>query len=123
MFDQNLLFSDAQSLSADAYSTNALNIAKTPQDGIDIEVVFTTFTTVDAIVVRVLDGSADSGWDYTDETDKVAQIEVTAAGRYVIHCQSKLAYMKLHYDGATWGGGSATVTAGIISGGPRDIGA
>ncbi len=123
MFDQNLLFSDAQALTADAYSSNALNVAKTGDKGVDIEICFTAFTTVDTIDVRVLALAADSGWNYATEAQKVAQVQFTGTGRKVIHCRTKLAYVKLHYDGATWGGGSATVTAGIVPGGPRDAAA
>ncbi len=120
MFDNNLLFSNAQALTADDYSTNAINIAKTPNHGVDVEVCFTAFATVDAITVRVLEKSANSGWDYSSDAQKIAQIQFTGTGRKRIHIASKQPYLKLHYDGATWGGGSATVTAGIVSGGPRD---
>ncbi len=125
MFDENLLFSDGQALTADAYSTSALHIYKTPQDGVDIEVVVTASTTLATLDVVVLEKSADSGWGYNTAPQPIAHGRVTVdsggLGRIVIHAQSKLAYLKLYYDGDSWG--TATVTAGIVSGGPRDHGA
>ena len=126
MFDALQLFSDDQALVADAYSTSAVAVNKTPHDGVDIEICVTAGATVDPILVRVLAKSADSAWDYTNETQKIGQVNfvaptTAAPQRKVIHVQTKLAYLKLHYDGTGWG--TATVTAGIVSGQQRDMGA
>jgi len=123
MFDDDLLFSDAQALSADGYSTNAVEIDKTPAEGLEIEVIVTASTTLATLDILVLEKSADSAWDYTSAAQKIAQRRITVnssgVGRTVIRVQSKLAYLKLYYDGDSWG--TATVTAGIVSGSARDL--
>jgi hypothetical protein len=118
MFDQNLLFSDGQALTADAYSTYAVAVNKTPAAGVWIEVAVTELTTTSELDVIVLEKAADSGWDYTSTAQKLAQKKITATGRYFILVQSKSAYLKLYFDGTGWG--TATVTAGIVSGPQRD---
>ena len=118
MFDKNLLFSDAQALTADAYSDLAVKTSKTPASGVWIEVAVTALASVTELDVLVLENGADSGWDYASTAQKLAQKKITAAGRYFLHVQSKQPYLKLYYDGT--GFGTATVTAGIVSGPQRD---
>lgn len=119
MFDDDALFSDAQALSADAYSTNAVEIDKTPEDGLWIEVAATAMATTAYIDIYVLEKAADSAWSYTDETQRMGNFRVTGSGsRAYFHVQSKLAYLKLYYNGDAWG--TATVTAGIVSGPQRE---
>lgn len=126
MFDSSLLFNTTaggQVISADAYSEQALNIAKTPADGVWIEFSITAVTaTVTAMTVYVLQKSANSGWDYTAAAQNLAVIAapaVTAGTKFYVKVQSKLAYLKLYYD-VTVSGGTFTVTAGIVSGPPQD---
>ncbi len=123
MFDQAHLFSDAQELSADGMSTNAVEIKKTPSEGVDIGVVVTASTTLATINVIVMEKAADSAWSQTDETQRIANKTITldASGRArtTIRVQSSKAFLKLYYDGNAWG--TATITAGIVAGSHREL--
>lgn len=125
MFDSNLMFSNAQVVGADAYSTNAIEIGKTPADGVWIEVVVTAKgALVTALTVQVLQKSTDAGWLFSDVTQQLGTLDIAGAavGRYFIRVQSKKAFLKLYYD-ITLTGNDVTVTAGIVSGPQRDTAA
>lgn len=120
MLDANQLFSSAQVVAADAFSTNAINVKKTAGDGLWIELDVTAFSGFTGVVVTCYERAADSGWAVTDPAVGISR-SFAAVGRYWFKVSSKLAFIKLNYD--TTGAGSFTVTAGISSGPQRDTSA
>lgn len=125
MFDNLQMFSSAQVVSADAYSTNSVNIAKTADEGVWIEVIVTAKGAgVSALDVIVLQKDADSGWDYAAVAQKIGFLDMGtgAVNRKFIRVQSKMAYLKLYYN-ITLTADTVTVTAGIVPGPARDAGA
>lgn len=121
MRDANLQFSSLQDVSAGAFSTTAVEVDKTPEQGLWAEVVVRgavtgTSPTMDVIAYG---RAADSGWAVTDR--KVGQSEqITAIGRYFLKIVTDLAFVKLYYD---VGGTSPVfndVDAHIVSGPEQD---
>jgi hypothetical protein len=117
--DSDQLFSSAQSLAADGFSTNAVAVNKTPAEGVLIEVDLTLLDTLTKVEVTAYERAADSGWATTDPVCGKLRA-ITAVGRYFFLVQSKLKYVKLYYD-VTGTPGSITVTAGPATGGQRDM--
>lgn len=120
MFDSSLLFTDATAVTTTGNST-ALNINKTPADGVDVELCVTavagstTGLTLDAVVHESADNST-----YNAVTTFA---QVAATGRWVRRVQSKKAYLRITYTVGAATGASFTLTAGIVSGSQRDQGA
>jgi len=121
MFDKDQLFSDAVAVTADAFSTIALAINKTPADGLLVEVAITAVdNTTGTLLVKAYSQAADSGWATTSNLIGEYKALITATGRYYFRIFGKLKYAKLYYDvGGTSPG--FTITAGIVSGGQRDM--
>ncbi len=119
MFDTNLLFSNAQVVAADGYSTNPVNIKKTGAEGVWIEIAITAKSGagVTALNAIVLQKDTDSGWDYTAVAQKLAFVNLGtgAPERYYVRVQSYMQYLKLYYD-ITSTANDVTITAGIVSG-------
>lgn len=122
MFDNNLIFSNAQVVTADGFSTNALDVGKTPVEGVDVEVVATVVSgTTPTLDITAYTKDTDASWATTDRKAGVAQAQITAVGRYAFRIQTKNRYLKLYYDvGGT--SPSFTLTAGIVSGKQQDAG-
>ena len=114
MFDSNLLFSNAAVTTATGNST-ALDIKKTPADGVTVEIAVTaasgTTPTLNAVVKESDDNSTYN--------DVVTFAQITTTGRFTRVVQSKKRYLRITY---TVGGTtpSFTITAGIVSGGLPD---
>lgn len=119
MFDTNLLFHSGSTYSTSTATPPWVDVGKTPADGVDIQ-----------ISVTALSGSATGlTLDFTcEECDTTNGSAVTVAtfpqmsgtGRQSRRVQSKKRYLRLPVTcgGAT--GLSCTITAGIVSGVPRD---
>lgn len=120
-FDSEQLFSSAQAVTEDTWSTNAIAVNKTGAEGVLIEVKATgsagTSPTVDVIAYE---RAADSGWATTDPKAGVLRT-VSADGRYFFRVMSKLKYVKLYYDIGGTGSVSWTITAGPVTGGQREM--
>ena len=98
MRDANLQFSSLQDVSASAFSTAAVEVDKTPEAGLWVEVVVRgavtgTSPTMD---VTAYGRAADSGWATTDRKVGVSE-QITAIGRYFLKIQTDLAFVKLYY--------------------------
>ncbi len=114
MLDNNLLFSDAQVVTADAASTNDLEIG-TPVNPLTIEVNVTAVSGTSPTCDITVRGSDDD----STYVDVVKFPQITAVGRYVRKYQAKYKYVRLYYDvGGT--SPSFTVTAGPTVAG-RDV--
>lgn len=115
MFDSNALFSDAQSVSADAESTNAI----TNNGGASgyIEVICTSFAPT-SVQVWALAKDADSGWDSTDGDQIQNSVTFTGTGRKLMRVEHGFDLTKLYYDHT--GSGAAVFTAGFVPAGQRD---
>lgn len=120
MFDSNLLFSSAQVVTADAFSTNALDLAKTPAGGDWLEVAVTAVSgTSPTLDITCYGKATDASWATTDNEIGILGTQITAVGRYFFKIQSDLRYAKVNYDvGGTTP--SFTVTCGIVSGPQQD---
>lgn len=114
MFDANLLFTNGTAVTTSGNST-AVNIKKTPAEGVPVEIAVTAATgtspTLDAVV-----------WESDDNSSYNALTtfaQITGTGRWVRQVQSKKQYLRITY---TVGGTSPsfTVKAGIVSGRPFD---
>lgn len=120
MFDTDLLFSNAATITQDGFGT-AVQVDKTPADGVWIE-----------IAVTALSGSTPlldcTVYEHTNTTQTTAnQVlatfpQISATGRYFRLVQTKKSHLHLHYN-VTGTSFSATVTAGIVSGPTPDAGA
>lgn len=121
MFDKDQLFEDALAVTADAFSTNAIAVNKTPAEGLLVEVAITAKdNTTGTLAVKAYERAADSGWATTDPVAGQYAGSITTTGRYFFRVVSKLKYLKLYFDvGGTSPG--FTITAGIVSGGQRDM--
>ena len=118
--DANQLFSNAQVITASGWSTNAVQVGKTPTDGLEIEVNITAASgTTPTIDIVAYERAADSGWATTDPKCGVLK-QMTTTGRLYFRVMSKLQFVKLY---ATVAGTtpSFTVTAGPCTGGQRDM--
>lgn len=121
MFDTNLLFTSAAAVTTSGYSSSVA-INKTPSDGVWLEIAVTATTgtsqTLDAEVYESTDTTASTSAD-----QKIATFpQITAAGRYFRHVQSKKAYLFMRYTIAGTSP-SFTVTAGVVTGPLPDVGA
>lgn len=120
MWDNNLLFSSAQVVTATGFSTNALLFAKSKADGIWVELAVSAVSgTTPTLDVTAYTKDVDSAWATTDRTAGLSQAQITAAGRYLFRVQTKNQYVKLRYvvSGTT---PSFTITAGVVSGPQQD---
>lgn len=113
MFDANLMFSSAQVLADDAWSTNALNIKKTPAEGVWVEFVVTSADGVKTVKPTVYASDTDAGWAITKPVagEGVAN---SGVGRWWFKIQTKMQWVKAYYDCSV--AGAFTVTCGIVSG-------
>lgn len=129
MRDNNLLTDDA-AVAADAFMTDAIQLNKTPAEGIWLQFVITRNDSDadETLDITVYGKDSNSGWATTD--DPVAILPQIANGdvangatiiRYV-RVQTKFAYIKpyLNVGGTT---PSWDVTAAVVSGPTRDIAA
>lgn len=113
MFDSNLLFDSAATYTSTCSTPTPLDVGKTPTEGVPVEVCVTAGSgTLDLKVQEC----STSGGTYQDV---VTFAQITASGRWTRQVQSKLRYLRLL---KTVGGSSPTftLTAGIVSGVPRD---
>lgn len=128
MFDSNLLFYSAVAVTTTgtggttgSAGPKALQVDKTPAAGLEIEVVVTaaagstTGGTLDILIM----GSADDS-TYT-QVGSFERITNASTGRYIARVQTKKKYLRLDRTVGTGTGFSATITAGIVSGGQRDL--
>lgn len=117
MFDSNLLFHNAAALTTTGNSSG-LDIGKTPNDGVDIEIAVTaiagstTGLTMDFIVQESDDNSTYN--------NLATFAQITTTGRWTRRVQSKKRYLRLNRTAGAATGLSYTVTAGIVSGQQRD---
>lgn len=121
MFDSAQLFESALAVTADAWSTNAIAVNKTPADGLLVEVAITAKdNTTGTLSVKAYEQAADSGWATSSPVAGQVASSITTTGRYFFRIMSKLKYVKLYFDvGGTSPG--FTITAGIVTGGQRDM--
>jgi hypothetical protein len=126
MFDNNQMFSNAQVVSADGFSTSAVFVGKTGPDGVWIEVVIPAAPTGTSPTLNVNAHAkdADSSWSASDPIVGTIgnQINGSAAsqvGRYFMKVVTDRQYVRLYYDvGGTTP--SYTLTAGVVSGPQQD---
>jgi hypothetical protein len=118
MRDANLAFSTAQALTSDAWSEAAVEVDKTPVEGLSVEVIVPTgfpTGTSPSLNVNAYARAADSGWATTDPL--VGSVRnITAAGRYHLFVHTDLAFVKLHYDTSGTSPDFGTVDAYVVSG-------
>lgn len=121
MFDANGMFESAVAVTADAFCTTAVAINKTPAEGLLVEVVVTAVdNTTGTLAVKAYSQAADSAWATTADVVGEHKSSITAVGRYFFRIFSKKKYVKLYWDvGGTSPG--FTITAGIATGGQRDM--
>jgi hypothetical protein len=121
MLDANLNFGTAQALAAGStFSTNTVQVNKTPPDGMWVEVLVITNTLATSLQFTAYTKDVDSAWAVTDRVAGIGQATLgpSATGRFFFRVQSKNKYMKLLYVGV--GAGAASVTAQISSGPQQD---
>lgn len=121
MFDSTQLFESALAVTADAFCTTAIAINKTPAEGALVEVVVTAVdNTTGTLTVKAYGQAADSAWSTSSDVIGQHAVAITAVGRYFFRIFSKRKYAKLYWDvGGTSPG--FTLTAGIVTGGQRDM--
>ena len=123
MFDTNLMFHSAATLTTTGVTPTALDVGKTPAAGVDVEIVVTS-----------LAGSAGAGLTLAFSVEECDTTNGTwvalatfpsiiATGRHNRVVQSKRRYLRLPLTAGTATGLSAVVTAGIVSGQQRDMAA
>lgn len=128
MFDADLLFYSALAVTTSgtgglSTSSNpkALRVDKTPAEGHLIEVAVTAVagsSTGGTMTFAVL--GSDDDVTYTAVGNVVTGIVNTAVNRYFKRVQTKYKYIRLDPTVGTGTGFSATITAGIVTGGQRD---
>lgn len=128
MLDTNLLMYSAKAITTSGTggtsgSTNpkAITVDKTPAAGVEIEVI------VSAVAGSTAGGTLDLSIMGSDddltyvEVGAFSRITNASTGRYVARVQSKKKYLRLDSTVGTGTGFSATITAGIVSAGQRDL--
>lgn len=129
MRDNNLLLTDA-AVAADAFSANAMQLDKTPVEGIWLQfhVTKTGADSDERLDIRIFAKDTDSGWALTDE--EIGHVPgqigsgMATGGTVVKHVkiQTKRKYLKPYYDvtGTTPG---FTIVCAVVSGASREVGA
>jgi len=125
MFDNNQMFSNGQVVTADGFSTNAAQVAKTGPDGVWIEIILPAAPTgtTPTLIVEVYAKDTDASWATTDTKvgvlNQIAGAAAGQVGRYFLKIVTDKQYVKVYYDvGGTTP--SYTLTAGIGSGPQQD---
>lgn len=127
MFDANLLFFNGVAVTttgtggtSGSSNTKAIAAYKTPADGVEAEIVFTAVagsTTGGTIAFKVMGSADDSTYVQIGQTPSYTN---AAIGRYLHRIRTTYKYVRLDPVVGTGTGFSATVYAGIVSGGQRD---
>lgn len=119
MFDTNLLFINAATITTSSSTPPSIDVGKTPADGIDVQVCVTALS--GSATGLTLDFTVEE-CDTTNGTWVVVNTfpQFTGTGRTTRRVQSKRRYLRMPYTAGAATGLSSTVTAGIVSGTPRD---
>lgn len=127
MRDNNLLLTDS-AVAADAFAANALQLDKTPIDGIWLQFVITRNSAdADEVLDIIVYGkNTDSGWATTDTpigiVPQIANAQVANGATIVRYARvsSGFKYAKPHYNvGGTTP--SWTIVCSVVSGVQRDV--
>jgi hypothetical protein len=109
MFDELMLFSDAQVVTTTGTGTNTLTINKLPIEGIEIELDVTAVSGTGTPTLGAAISNSDSVVIYTFP-------DMTAVGTKVVHVGSQDDALHVHYT-VSGTNPSFTVTCGVVAAG------
>ncbi|HEY6021113.1 MAG TPA: hypothetical protein VIY48_14755 [Candidatus Paceibacterota bacterium] len=129
MRDANQLLTDS-AVAADAFAANAIEVDKTPVDGLWLQLVITRngADADETLDITIYGKDTDAAWATTDDpvaiTDQVANADVASGATIVkyVRVSTKHKYIKPYYNvGGTTP--SYTIVCAVVTGVARETGA